>query len=314
VGIAAIGIGVAVKSGGFAAGAAGVEWPGERLGVSVFGTIHPKMLAMPYPVGTGITRRPAVRLASLDMRVGAAVAEEESPATMDGTSFADRFGSSFDGWSGGAAGPRVPAIAILPNPASAIASPARPRAHRVPVADPARQRAAALAAAPRKPVRTANAGNDLTPPADDSRTAIYDISARTVYLPNGEKLEAHSGLGSNLDDPGSVRLKGRGPTPPNVYQLTLRERPFHGVRAIRLTPVGDGEMYGRDGILAHSYMLGPNGQSNGCVSMSNYPAFLNAFMRGEIDRLVVVDQLATAPASRTGLGWLLPEPLRKLLM
>jgi hypothetical protein len=47
--------------------------------------------------------------------------------------------------------------------------------------------------------------------------------------------------------------------------------PFHGVRAIRLVPVGDGKMFGRDGLLAHSYMLGPNGQSNGCVSFSDYP-------------------------------------------
>jgi hypothetical protein len=28
----------------------------------------------------------------------------------------------------------------------------------------------------------------------DKFTAIYDISARTVHLPNGTKLEAHSGL------------------------------------------------------------------------------------------------------------------------
>ena len=32
-------------------------------------------------------------------------------------------------------------------------------------------------------------------PANDGQTAIYDITARTVYLPDGTKLEAHSGLG-----------------------------------------------------------------------------------------------------------------------
>ena len=32
--------------------------------------------------------------------------------------------------------------------------------------------------------------------------AVYDISARTVYMPNGLKLEAHSGFGSLTDDPG----------------------------------------------------------------------------------------------------------------
>jgi hypothetical protein len=132
-------------------------------------------------------------------------------------------------------------------------------------------------------------------PEIDSRTAIYDISARTVYLPGGRKLEAHSGLGEKMDNPRFVGVKNRGPTPPNVYALSLRERPFHGVRAIRLTPVDDGKMYGRDGILAHSYMLGPNGQSNGCVSFSDYPAFLRAFMQGQVERMVVVAHLPKRP-------------------
>ena len=128
-------------------------------------------------------------------------------------------------------------------------------------------------------------------PEPDSRTAVYDISARTVYLPNGEKLEAHSGLGDKLDDPHYVHVGMRGPTPPNVYDLTLREELFHGVRAIRLNPVDDGKMFGRDGMLAHTYMLGPSGQSNGCVSFRDYPKFLQAFLRGEVDRLVVVPKL-----------------------
>jgi Protein of unknown function (DUF2778) len=143
---------------------------------------------------------------------------------------------------------------------------------------------------------------DSGPLADiDSHTAIYDIIAHTVYLPSGRRLEAHSGLGSRLDDPRFVSARGRGPTPPNAYHLTLRESLFHGVRALRLVPVGDSDMFGRDGILAHSYMLGPSGQSNGCVAFSNYPAFLEAFLSGEVDRLVVVDHLATAP-SRTASG------------
>jgi hypothetical protein len=55
-------------------------------------------------------------------------------------------------------------------------------------------------------------------------------------------------------------------------------------------------MYGRAGILAHPYMLGPNGQSNGCVSFSDYPEFLNAFLRGEVTRLVVVERLEGVPS------------------
>ena len=120
-------------------------------------------------------------------------------------------------------------------------------------------------------------------------TAIYDISARTVFLPNGERLEAHSGLGDKLDDPRQVSIKMRGPTPPHVYDLTEREQLFHGVRALRLTPVGgSGAVYGRVGLLAHTYMLGPRGDSNGCVSFRDYNRFLQAYLRGDIKRLVVV--------------------------
>jgi hypothetical protein len=101
-----------------------------------------------------------------------------------------------------------------------------------------------------------------------------------------------------MDDPRYVNVKREGPTPPNVYDLSLRENLFHGVRALRMTPVGDGKMYGRSGILVHSYLLGPSGQSNGCVSLSDYPAFLNAFLRGEVTRLVVVERLANPPATQ----------------
>jgi len=133
--------------------------------------------------------------------------------------------------------------------------------------------------------------------APEGHTAIYDIAAHVVYLPGGRRLEAHSGLGRFLDDPRYVTQKTRGPTPPNVYRLTLREQLFHGVRAIRLNPEDDHKMFGRDGILAHTYMLGPSGQSFGCVSFKDYPEFLNAFLRGEIDRLVVVPHLENPPFS-----------------
>ncbi|HWE77270.1 MAG TPA: DUF2778 domain-containing protein [Pseudolabrys sp.] len=138
------------------------------------------------------------------------------------------------------------------------------------------------------------------------RTAVYDIAAHTVYLPNGRRLEAHSGLGHMMDDPDPqfIRARMRGPTPPNVYALTLREQLFHGVRAIRLTPIDEHKMYGRDGMLAHTYMLGANGQSNGCVSFKNYNAFLEAYLDGQVDRMVVVPRLDAR--TRTALS--LPAP------
>ncbi|KQT54885.1 hypothetical protein ASG43_04920 [Aureimonas sp. Leaf454] len=128
-------------------------------------------------------------------------------------------------------------------------------------------------------------------------TAIYDIAAATVYLPNGERLEAHSGLGRMRDDVRFVREKNRGPTPPHTYNLAMRESLFHGVAAIRLYPVGgQGRIHNRNGLLAHTYMLGPRGDSNGCVSFKDYKRFLAAFKRGEIKRLVVVASLDSPPA------------------
>ena len=130
-------------------------------------------------------------------------------------------------------------------------------------------------------------------PKYDQYTAVYDISARKVYLPDGTELEAHSGLGKKMDDPRNVHVKMHGSTPPHVYDLTMREALFHGVEAIRLTPVGGSErIFGRTGLLAHTYMLGPRGDSNGCVSFRNYDAFLQAFKKGLVRRMVVVARLA----------------------
>jgi hypothetical protein len=142
----------------------------------------------------------------------------------------------------------------------------------------------------------ASAEDDISPEQGssgryDHQTAVYDISAHTVYLPDGTQLEAHSGLGSRLDDPRFTNERMRGPTPATVYDLKLRESSFHGVEALRLVPVDESKVFGRSGLLAHSYMLGSNGQSNGCVSFRNYTPFLKAYLNHEIKRLVVVSRL-----------------------
>ena len=126
-------------------------------------------------------------------------------------------------------------------------------------------------------------------PPYDRQPAAYDIAAKTVYLPDGTRLEAHSGLGSKMDDPKSSHVRMQGVTPPHIYELKPRETLFHGVPALRLTPIGGEEkIYGRDGLLAHTYMLGPNGQSNGCVSFRDYYAFLDAYKNKGIRRLAVL--------------------------
>jgi hypothetical protein len=137
-----------------------------------------------------------------------------------------------------------------------------------------------------------NNGKSLSPgilPPNDGLTAIYDITARTVYLPDGTKLEAHSGLGPKMDDPRHVHVKMHGATPPHVYDLVPREALFHGVQALRLIPVGgESAIFGRTGLLTHTYLLGPRGDSNGCISFRDYDAFLRAYENGKVKRMVVV--------------------------
>jgi hypothetical protein len=134
-------------------------------------------------------------------------------------------------------------------------------------------------------------GPDLASLGYDSLTAVYDISAHSVYLPNGLTLEAHSGMGSLRDDPEHVSVPNAGATPPAVYQLKPREKEFHGVQALRMIPAEGSDTSGRSGLLTHSFMLGPKGDSNGCVSIRDYDRFLKAFNDGQINRLVVVPSL-----------------------
>jgi hypothetical protein len=125
----------------------------------------------------------------------------------------------------------------------------------------------------------------------DRWTAVYDISAHVVYMPDGTQLEAHSGFGDLLDDPSHADERMRGVTPPNIYDLELREELFHGIRALRMIPEDKQKTFGRSGILAHSFMLGPNGDSNGCVSFKDYDAFLEAYLNHQVKRLAVVARL-----------------------
>jgi hypothetical protein len=129
-------------------------------------------------------------------------------------------------------------------------------------------------------------------PPYDRQTAVYDIAAKTVYLPDGTRLEAHSGLGSKMDDVRYSHVRMQGVTPPHIYELKPREALFHGVPALRLTPIGgEDKIHGRDGLLAHTYMLGPSGQSNGCVSFKDYYAFLDAYKNKGIRRLAVLAKI-----------------------
>ena len=137
-------------------------------------------------------------------------------------------------------------------------------------------------------------GPDLAALGYDSLTAVYDISAHAVYLPSGLSLEAHSGMGSLKDDPEHVSVRMAGATPPAIYELKPREHLFHGVQALRMIPAEGTSTNGRSGLLTHSYMLGPDGNSNGCVSIRDYDQFLKAFNDGQFNRLVVVPSLSNS--------------------
>jgi Protein of unknown function (DUF2778) len=336
-GIAAVGIGVALESvGRYAVDAASAVLRAESPSDSVAETIQPKSFER---------RASLVHVASLETDVAftSALGASDPRASFGDrflfdqeiASFGERFLfdqklASFDDrflfkqkrasfgqrFVLASAGTEEDASSVLTYAALPSADPGDRAIARSVIGPSAPKSAPAASSAPtsvvKKRVASLEAPKDASALTDDDKhTAIYDIAARTVFLPNGRRLEAHSGLGGYMDDVRYVNLRARGPTPPNVYKLTMREELFHGVRAIRLTPVGDGKMFGREGLLAHSYMLGPNGQSNGCVSFNDYDAFLNAYLRGEVDRLVVVEHLDSAPTPTTASGWSLMDLFRR---
>jgi hypothetical protein len=322
-GIAAMFLGFVLKLPGTQAGPADAGLTGPS--VSVFGTIHPDIFRLRAPLGS---ERPVarVRVASLAPQFGfdgpvnglgpltdtsaSACGSASSNASLNerfaaledlGTSsFDSRFASTDDCASSFDESLRSAMQALASN----LRLPADQEVQ-------SKRADAPKASVVRAQPRPAPARKEIAPLEDDGRTAVYDITARVVYLPSGRRLEAHSGYGDLMDNPRHVHVRMRGATPPGVYKLTLREQLFHGVRAIRLNPVDESRMHGRAGILAHTYMLGPNGQSNGCVSFGNYPEFLNAFLRGEVTRIAVVERL-DSPPGRLAAGQL-PDAVKDLM-
>jgi hypothetical protein len=309
----------------------------------VSGSTHPQRDSLTTAVGADMRGGSRVRLASLATELYSPFAFTEpgdSPELSTRSSFGERFALDLLGVPGGfsqraqatasfddrfidnatptaaqsaaaappATAPHAAATVAAPRAATrstvAQAAPKRSTEARVRLAS-ASDTALPLGYAPTDSVKASLTPKNADPPDDvvTSRTAIYDITARTVYMPSGRRLEAHSGFGEQMDDPRYVKLRMTGPTPPNVYKLRMRESLFKGVQAIRLIPTDAARMHGRAGILAHSYLLGPNGQSNGCVSIRDYQEFLDAYLRGEIDRIVVVERLAQAPAPKTAGDW-----------
>lgn len=188
----------------------------------------------------------------------------------------------------------APTIVVpLPRPNLGADTPMRSAAPARAAADTA---ATASSAAPMQQASLPSVMNERPSPGPvigaGGDTAIYDISAKTVYLPDGTRLEAHSGLGSMTDNPRFVDRRNVGPTPPGIYRLDRLPNLFFGVEALRMVPVDGKSRFGRDGFLTHTYLLrGRPGESNGCVVFPEYQRFLQAYKRGQIRRLVVVASL-----------------------
>jgi hypothetical protein len=136
-------------------------------------------------------------------------------------------------------------------------------------------------------------------PGKGTKVAIYDVSSATVYLPDGTRLRAHSGIGNMRDNPRFDYVSMRGPTPAGIYRLTMREERFYGVEALRMTSIDGRDPKNRTGLLTHTNLLRGQIGSHGCVAFQNYQPFLRAFKRGQITMMVVVPSL---PSSRTQLA------------
>lgn len=305
---AAVALGFILKYPVSQPGPADAEFPVVRAGFSVFAKIQPdKAPATPQPQAASVQVASLDPQAGFDAMGGGRDSHDAPVSVLSRASFEERFASlgdpaaSFDERFGSEQSEPTGSVSLPQDQEDASAT--RPEARR-PDAPP-------LPPVAKRHIRPGQVRKDAGPAADAGRTAIYDISARVVYLPGGRRLEAHSGLGKFMDNPRHVHLRMRGSTPPNLYKLSMRERLFHGVRALRMTPTDNGKMHGRAGILAHTYMLGPSGQSNGCVSFKNYPEFLNAYLKGEITHIAVVDRLDNPPGPKFASGWL-PDVISNL--
>ncbi|OHV76547.1 DUF2778 domain-containing protein [Rhizobium sp. LCM 4573] len=224
---------------------------------------------------------PPVEMAALEETP--AIVEEPAPAPAD-TSGLPMAGPLPD---------KRPAAAPKPATANALAAidEVAPQKPRKAEKDKDDAPTALAFAKPNNPMREEPVAPAPKWPGIGSKVAIYDITNGVVHMPNGTKLEAHSGIGKMRDNPKYTHVKMKGPTPPGTYKLSMREKPFHGVAAIRLTSVDGKHPQGRTGLLAHTYLLRSNpGDSHGCVAFKNYDKFLAAFRRGEVTHMVIVPE------------------------
>ena len=124
------------------------------------------------------------------------------------------------------------------------------------------------------------------------RTAIYDISAHTVYLPNGAT--AGGAFGSRRRDR-TIRascMKECAGRRHQMFTSLLRANSFFmGFKRCVSNPSARAIFSDAPDFWRILICSCANGASNGCVSFKNYDAFLQAYQNGEIKHLAVVAHL-----------------------
>jgi hypothetical protein len=108
--------------------------------------------------------------------------------------FDERFAAAITPDSRSTADGETPDSVVLPPDTGEHARARRAAGQSSPDAAPASSQRAAASKKRLAALETPNESSSRSDP--DPHTAIYDISSHVVYLPNGRRLEAHSGFGS----------------------------------------------------------------------------------------------------------------------
>src|SRR5262245_18308593 len=185
-------LGFVLKSAGTQARPADPALPGSRL--SVFGTIHPEIFRLSAPLGSE-SAGDRVRLASLEPQVGlfdalakaAPILTDTSASACPNAPFEERFFGSADDCAASFDERFGPPVRVL---ASSLQLPSDQDVENRRADAPPKAIVSNVHVRLEQPRKEVPQSRKEVPPLEnEGRTAIYDIMARTVYLPNGRRLE-----------------------------------------------------------------------------------------------------------------------------
>lgn len=113
----------------------------------------------------------------------------------------------------------------------------------------------------------------------------YHQATGDMYFGSAKIGTGHSGRDQGRNNPAMEGVHDVGPLPRNEYEIAAESsHVILGIVAMRLTPVGTGEMYGRAGFFIHAPEL-----SEGCIVLDlNTRCTVAEAVRKGKDRLLVV--------------------------